>query len=454
MKLPARWTPLRAHPLQLAYVASPHRFNVVPAGRRSGKTERAKRKLVRRALTLDGVQHDDTPRFFAAAPTRDQAKRIYWADLKALTRPFWLPSRPPLETELTITLWHGAEISVVGMDRPERVEGSPWDGGILDEYANMKATAWQSNVRPALADRRGWCDLIGVPEGRNHYYDTYTKARALMLEQGASSEWGAYTWHSADILDPAEIAAARADLDPLTFQQEYEASFVVFAGRVYYAYTSANAARLRDRYNPRAPLIIALDFNVSPGVAAVMQELRLPNGQTGTAVIGEVWIPNDSNTPAVCRKLCRDWATHEGPVVVYGDATGGARGTAAVSGSDWEIVETMLRRGDPARGIVGFGNRVTINVPASNPTERARINAVNSRLCSVDGTRRLFVDPHHAPHVEKDFEGVRPLAGGSGEIDKKHDKKLTHISDAVGYYVAREFPVRSQSAVSSLSVDY
>ena len=70
-----------------------------------------------------------------------------------------------------IRLINGAQIWVVGLDRPERIEGSPWDGGVLDEYGNMRANAWPEHIRPALSDRAGWCDFTGVPEGRNHYYD-------------------------------------------------------------------------------------------------------------------------------------------------------------------------------------------------------------------------------------------------------------------------------------------
>jgi hypothetical protein len=47
--------------------------------------------------------------------------------------------------------------------------------------------------------------------------------------------------------------------------------------------------------------------------------------------------------------------------------------------------------------------------------ERVRLNAVNSRLKSAAGDIRLMVDPVKAPHVVKDFEGVRLLEGGSGE---------------------------------------
>ena len=441
MNLTPRWTPLRPHPVQLRYWHSPHRFNVVPAGRRSGKTERAKRKLVRCAIR--GTQY--TPaRFFAAAPTRDQAKRIYWDDLKRLCPPHLVQGQPS-ESDLMIRL-PLSEIWVVGMDKPQRIEGQPWDGGILDEYADMKQEAWGLHVRPSLSDRRGWCDLIGVPEGRNHYYDTYQMALAQMLEHGQASEWGAFSWRSEEILPAEEIAAAKRDLDPLSYEQEYGASFVNFEGRAYYTFTDLHKARLRPIYNPKQPLVICLDFNVAPGVAAICQELPLPEpgSGVGTAVIGEVWIPNNSNTPAVCRKILADWASHEARVDVYGDATGGAKGSAKVEGSDWDLVRRVLTFGDD--GLKGFGHRVVYHVKDANPKERARVNALNARIASTDGTIKLMVDPLHAPHVVKDLEGVRLLEGGSGEIDKKNDPNLTHISDGLGYYVESEFPIVARTA--------
>lgn len=435
--LPKRYYSLRAIPAQMPYATSRARFNVVPAGRRSGKTERFKRKLVRKALSLEGITHSETPRFFAGAPTRDQAKRIFWDDLKAMTQPFW--SGRPMESDLLIRLVTGSEIVVVGLDKPERIEGAPWDGGGLDEYGNMKPKAWGENVRPALSDRRGWCDLIGVPEGRNHYYDLYQQAQAEMEKHGAASEWAAFTWKSSEVLPADEIEAAARDLDQLTFEQEYEASFVNFQGRAYYAFTDRNKAATRKLYNPKQPLIIMLDFNVAPGVAAIGQELPLPHGVVGTAIIGEVWIPNNSNTPAVCRKILSEWQPlHAGRVDVYGDATGGAAGSAKVAGSDWDLVRQHLRYG--SEGLAGFGDRLTFNVPDANPAERARVNAMNTRCQSRDGTIRLMVDPAHAPHVIKDLEGVKTLDGGSGEIDKKHDPKLSHITDAIGYYVVAKFP--------------
>lgn len=433
-QLTKRWTELKPHVVQMDYWRALHRFNLVSAGRRSGKTERAKRKLVKRAFM--GTPFD-TPRFFAGAPTRDQAKKIYWNDFKKLVPKKFLAGKPS-ESELIIRLITGAEIHVIGMDRPERIEGVPWDGGILDEYANMKSEAWGENVRPALSDRLGWCDLIGVPEGRNHYYDLNQYAKDEMARLGDKSEWGAYTWFSADILPASEIASARRQLDELTFKQEYEGSFVNFQGLAYHVFDrDKHCARLP--YNPNDPLIIALDFNVSPGVAGVMQEMKLPSGQVGTGVIGEVFIPRNSNTIHVCNKLINDWSQHKGYVYVYGDATGGAQGTAKVAGSDWALVESTLK---PA-----FGQRLILQNDKSNPRERVRINAMNARLMNTAGDIRMMVDYGKAPHVVHDFEGVTLLEGGSGEIDKRRTPELTHVTDGIGYYINKEFPIESKTAV-------
>lgn len=425
-ELPARWTPLRPIEAQLRYMSSPHRFNVVPAGRRSGKTENAKRKLVLRALMMPGMpgaSRFPDPQYFCAAPTRDQAKRIYWNDLKMLVPKSLIKKGGISETELTIKTVMNSTIAVVGMDKPERIEGSPWDGGILDEYGNMKAQAWGANVRPALADRGGWCDLIGVPEGRNHYYDIAEMAKGLVLRDGQLSEWGFFHWKSSEVLLPKEIAAAKENLDQLTFEQEYEGSFVNFLGRAYYAYTDLNKGHLE--YSRKAPLSICFDFNVDPGIACLAQEGDLPNGLVGTKIIGEVYIPQNSNTVKVCNKLIEDWGSHEGDVLIYGDATGGQRRTSATAGSDWDIVRDILGR--------HFGSRLKMRVPRANPTERARVNSLNSRCCNTKGDLHLFVDTNKAPMTSRDLDGVRMVEGGSGEIDKHSDKRLTHLSDALGY---------------------
>ena len=192
MKIPDIWKEkIIPHPVQNALVSDKIRFKVVPAGRRSGKTWRAKRYLIRQAMRVSG-------RYFFGAPTYAQAKEIFWADTKAYV-PEWLKSKTH-ETTLTLYLKNKSEIHVVGLDKPERVEGQPWTGAIVDEMGNCKPDIWDAHLSP-LFDTIGiktWCWFIGVPEGLNHYNDLNDYA----LHSG-DPEWKSYTWFSSDILPVA-----------------------------------------------------------------------------------------------------------------------------------------------------------------------------------------------------------------------------------------------------------
>jgi hypothetical protein len=417
-------------PAQRLCALSRARFIINHSGRRSGKTEIEKRRIVKAALAE--YQRPDWWGVLAA-PTHKQAKRIYWNDLKKLCPPEFVHDIS--ESELTVTLINGAQLTVMGMDKPERIEGRPLDYVLLDEYGNMRAEVWTEHVRPALSTpgrRPGVAVFIGVPEGRNHYYRL---AQAALVD--TSGDWAVFHWHSDIVLAAEEIAAARRDLDDRTYGQEYGGEFIDFAGRVYYAFDREIHARERLKYDPHADLAFCFDFNVNPGVCAIIQEQSYAGAYGDaaarvTGVIGEVYIPTNSNTVKVCHQLVDNWGTHEGLVGIYGDATGGARGTAKVDGSDWDLVNEVLRP--------KFGGRMRMRVPKSNPRERVRVNATNSRIRAADGTVSLFVDPVAAPHVVLDLEGVTGVEDGSGEIDKKTDPTLTHISDAVGYYVAHEHP--------------
>ncbi|MBW7990026.1 MAG: hypothetical protein FVQ84_08435 [Planctomycetes bacterium] len=325
----------------------------------------------------------------------------------------------------------------MGLDEPSRMEGSPVHGIVLDEIDNMKEEVWAEHVRPALSDTNGWAMFIGVPEGRKqlYKYSRYSRTRPA---------WANFTWKSAEILPPEEIAQAKEDLDPLTFLQEYEASFVTFEGRAYYCYDENKHNVERLYYNHKLPLSFNFDFNVKPGTATVTQEQEYCGKNPDvsivfTAVIGEVWIPQNSNTPAVCRKLAESWGYHKGEVYIYGDSTGGNAGTAKVTGSDWDIVERMMRR--------CFGDRVNMCVKDGCPRERARVNALNSRLMSTTGTISMLICAKNCPHTAEDLSAVVLLKGGSGEIDKKATPLHTHLSDGLGYQAEFEHPVSGDNRI-------
>ncbi len=399
-----RWTPLRPHKTQIAFRKSPARFNMSPAGRRSGKSEIAKRRLVKKAIIgRKGF------RYIACAPTRDQAKRIFWEDLKALVPRRLMKKKA--EVALTIILKNGAIIAVMGMDVPERVEGSPIGHILMDEYASMKREAWPEHIRPALSDPNhegGTADFIGVPEGRNHYWELWQDA----IER----EWGRFHWFSEEILPAAEIKEAKETLDERTYRQEYQGEFVTYSGLAYYCWGDENVVEFGS-YDATKPLIVALDFNRSPGIAALAQQ----QGEV-THFFDEVYIPKDSNTPMVCKAIQE--LGHTGRLDIYGDASGGAKGADSVRGSNWDLVRESFPD-------------AYYHLKPKNPPQVRRINSMNSRLCNLQDERRLLVDPK-CRYIKRDFEGVS-LRPGTNELDKS-EELLTHMTDAIGYMIEYEYP--------------
>lgn len=437
--LTSAWTQLDYHKVQQDLINSKARFRVVPAGRRSGKTERAKRFLVKKALTFNSHPNG---RFVCACPTMAQAKEIYWEDLKALV-PKWAMAREPLESSLTIHLINGAKIQVMGMDKPERIEGPALDGIILDEFGNMKETVWTLHVSAALdtKGRPGWAWFIGVPEGRNHYYYLYQDAI-----HNDDPDWAGFTWKSSDILSPELIAKAKSRMDLDSYLQEYEASFINFQGMAYHSFDRDIHAFKELKLKKNRDLIFTFDFNVKPGTANVLQE-QIYQGKRSymrevyTAVLDEIHIPQNSTTPRICQELIKRYGDHKGNIICYGDATGGAAGTAKVAGSDWDIIEDCL---EPV-----FGDRLEFEVPDGNPRERVRLNSVNSRLRAMDGTVSVLLDKVKCKHTILDCESVSLMKDGSGAIDKKANPKATHHTDGLGYYIVKEFKVGGGDTVTT-----
>lgn len=409
-------------PIQIDCYNDQHRFIVTPAGRRSRKTLIFKRKLFNAAL-----ENKDN-RYFQGAPTRQQAKSIFWKSLKENTKLF--QAKAPNETELYVTLMNKTEIHVVGLDKPERVEGQPWDGCHITEIGNVKDGAWQESIRPALSDTKGFAYLDGVPEGRNHYYNMALKATdgaipKTLPELGAmhisksNPGWAYYSWLSADVLDEEEILAAKRDLDDKTYCQEYEGSYESFEGLAYYTYGQHNLALFQ--YDKNRIVSIGMDFNVDPMTCVIGHIIKDKFYQ-----FGERYLIN-SNTYEMRDNLLETFNPTQ--VEIYPDSTGKARESNATE-SDLAILKKA-----------GF----TIKAHPSNPYVKDRINSVNSFVKNRNGGTRYKVNPETCPRTVNDFNRVERLE--DGRLNKTQEEQgLKHITDGFGYLVSYKWPVKSREA--------
>lgn len=414
-----RWYPLRDHPVQLDLVSAvPNgiRFPVVPAGRRSGKTERFKRFVAKQAMM------NANEKYFMAAPTYAQVKKIYWDDMKKLSLSASHKNRPS-ESDLIIFMPNGSEIHMIGLDKPERIEGIPWTGGGIDEIADTKPGGWESNILPALntvnptrPDYRAWCWLLGVPDGLNHYYDMAEYARTAK-----DPEWGLFHWKSADILPADVIASAKRQMSAKQFKQEFEASFETASGRIYEDYSDLNYTR--ETIARHEQLLLYCDFNYSPMSAGV--GVRRGND---IYCLDEIILES-----AVARNTAQEFVEKfkdhgNKRVLLYGDPAGRA-GEKHGQQSNYTEIESLLRQ---------YGWQVTRKVKPAAPAIKDRQNALRAKICTASGHRSLFVHPTNAPYTHKGLATVQ-LKAGSSFLEVETDYQ--HITTAVGYMIDYEFPI-------------
>jgi hypothetical protein len=273
-----------------------------------------------------------------------------------------------------------------------------------------------------------------------------------MFSAGQTTDgWESFHWTSEGVVEAAELEAARAELDPIEYASEYLADFVTYEDRAYYTFSPAEHCQPLP-YQAHRPLIFSFDFNVEPATALVMQEQlavfddcefdpvvgqKMP--RYITSVIGEVWIPRNGTVPAVCRRLRKDWARHVGEVFIYGDPSGGNRTVVSEGQSAWDEVKTWL-------GVVD-GWEMRWRWRGTEPKQRPRVNAVNAAFRNAAGQIHCLVDPKRCPRLVEDLESMTLLEGGSGELDKKGNPEISHLSDELGYYLVKERQVGGKPRV-------
>lgn len=406
---------------QFEVVEDKHRFILLVTGRRWAKTTTIIIKMFKEACkTKDGL-------FGYSAPTYRMVKRIAWKIFKAVIPPSYL-AKPPNETELIITLKNGAEICLFGLDRPEFAVGSGYNGWVFDEYDLTKKGVFEAQIRPALADKQGFCWFVGSPDSRRK------QLRELKenIEINKWTDWIVYHYKTIEggYVEDEELRKAQSQTDPRTYREQYEATFEELIGGVYYAFDINANVTQEAVYNWRMPLRLIWDFNVDPFCVSVAQSYSFQdefrNPYDNIHVIDEFRIRN-SNTPEMCNEILKKYGGHKAGIVIYGDSTSRSRDTAS-SFSDYQIII------DRFHNMPGF----SVRIKDKNPVIKDRVNAVNSKLKAYNGKRHIFINPA-CRYFIKDLMHV-VYKEGTTELDKT-DLELTHFSDGFGYYIDYEYPV-------------
>lgn len=301
------------HPGQHEIFHDEARFKVVCCGRRWGKTHLGVLMCIVYALR--------GKRAWWIAPTYSVAS-IGWNLLRAMCKA--IPGIEMKEVEKKIFFPSGGWIQVKTGDRPDLLRGESLDLVVFDEVADIREECWTEAVRPALADRKGHALFIGTPRGQdNWFYDVFMKA--------TNGSLGWKCWQqpttSNPFIPPEEVEAAREDMHPLLFAQEFLAEFIVAGGQVFqpewerwyqligeqHEYDERSSLVLMHQYAPNTPPQIHETMQLSSTMRFLTCDLAASLKTTADYTVIAAW----ARTPK--RRLClldMKRARMEGPEMI------------------------------------------------------------------------------------------------------------------------------------------
>ena len=378
-----------------------HRFRVVSAGRRFGKSFLSINEIAKYARHPD--QH-----VLYVAPTYRQAKNVIWEELKSrLYDRQWI--HRVNESELEITLVNNSRIRIRSADNYDALRGSKYNFVVMDEVADIKEDCWYQVLRPTLSDTQGDALFIGTPKGRGSwFFDLYQQYKE-------NTDWNSYQFTTVDggNVTEAEIASAQRDLDERTFTQEYLAKFVDYSGMVFYSFDFDRHVKQLptiDTVDSRVPIRIGMDFNLDPMSAVIAlkhhDELR---------IIDEIVIYG-SNTDEMVSEIQRRYPNRK--VIVYPDATGKRKNTNSQGMSDHIILSNA-----------GF----KLVTDRANPNVNDSIISVNSAFKND----QVWIDPG-CRHL---IESLSRYAYKEGTRQPDKGQGWDHLSDAIRYLIWQEIRV-------------
>jgi hypothetical protein len=403
------------------------RFNVINAGRGFGKTQTILGRIFKHLQTPYFDAHG-TPlkhKVWYIAPTYKQGKTIFWDRLKEF---FWPMVSSKNEVELSLTLKNGAEIRIVGSDNSDNLRGPYLTLAVFDEFAFHRQGYWSRVIRPMLGRVAplGGADFYSTPDGQNEFYELFIRG-----DLDSFPDWDCYHFTSLEggFISQKEINAAAHEMTHEEWRQEYFGDFIAQAGRVYYLFDQlahcGPAKWLKNR-----DIHWFWDFNEVPHCHSGLAHIgRGKDGFERIYVFDEIC---KGNTPQIVEQFIEQYPRDQvGQIYLYGDAYGD-KSTSGIT--DFTTISNMLVE----RGY----QEPTLKVPKCNPYEKDRVNSVNVKLKSASGTIGIIINDENCKKLLKDFISVK--RNDAGKIDKISDRKLTHISDAFGYFVWSVYPVLSR----------
>lgn len=345
------------------------------------------------------------------------------------------------EKELTLLWWPETKIWFFSMDNPDYMEGPTVAWAVMDEACKCDKKHWEvieSRVREPEAQFQQVC-AIGSPEEikADWVQELWQDNPAPGYELHQASTW-------ENRLIPREsLRSKKLTYDEDDYKRKVLGLFVKGgAGTVYKGFrrdihvnsgVSIFDPARRRRVVPFLPICLCCDFNVDPCCWLLLQY-----DKSGRIYVFDEIVLRDTDTNAMTAEFIkRGYMNHKSGIVVYGDASGRSHRTSG--DSDYLL---MMK--------AGLG---TLDIPKANPAIVDRVNAVNDRFRhQVDDRPSVQIHPSCTKFI-KDLEEVKWKQTSQNKVlDPGADRQLTHMSDAFGYFIHRQFPITITTYTQKRSV--
>ena len=189
------------------------RYGVCEASTKAGKTVGCMAWLAEQAVTSKG----DGREFWWVAPVYRQAQIAYSRMKRAL--PPWVIKHTN-DTDNTLVLFNDAIVRFRSAEKPDNLYGEDVYAAVVDEASRMREAAWHA-IRSTLTATRGPVRIIGNVKGRGNWFYKLARKAQMGAPGHAYRKITAYDAIAGGVLDPEEIADAKASLPEAVFKELY-----------------------------------------------------------------------------------------------------------------------------------------------------------------------------------------------------------------------------------------
>jgi hypothetical protein len=333
-----------------------------------------------------------------------------------------------------------SQLVILSGENPKRLKGPNLGSCGLDEPGIMDHSVFkQANAR-VRHPKATWPQvyLTGTPEDLNWYSD---------LVEGDLKPSGLHDIRARTrdniFLSEEYFASLEESYSELEIAAYMNGQFVNLNNAMaYHAYSQANKIPQAEfEPDPKLPLLVGFDYNWSPNVAVIAQEVpdwvenEGDEPRTKLIVFDEIWAMNCS-TEKKCEAIIEKYGV-DFEYRIYQDSTGDGRHGHGVGVSDSNIVRNAFR-----------GIKFKLLYNSTNPKRIDRLNAVNGRLCNFKGDRFIYI----TDNCKRLLDDLRKCVRQEYMLKNFSDPDRGHITDALGYLVAYRYPILRQTNHSNKAV--